>query len=225
VRHVDANMRVVRLFDDSLRRPVEGKARHQQIVVSAPRSRTHNDFDLSGRHRPVLGAERNAHCRAALPVGIDFARRHPPALGVNRGGARAHRIEPRKFHLLVVREAHAVETQQPDHVLDVAVRVLCIGFAIFTARQGRRGGVRHARLESFLGRFRCAHDRGRTVVEREFLRLHRFDREWTGHAHHTGPRLGLVHELFLLGICLDTGVHLVHLSAPCGAISGHGFLQ
>ena len=53
-------MRMVRLLDEGLRRPVEGKARDQQIIVPVPRSRAHQDFDLSGCHRAVLRAERNA---------------------------------------------------------------------------------------------------------------------------------------------------------------------
>ena len=65
----------------------------------------------------------------------------------------------------------------------------------------------------------------RGVAQRHFRRLDGFDGERAADTRDLAVHLWLIDQFFLIGVCGDAGVDLVHLGPPRRAVFLDGFLQ
>ena len=133
---------------------------------------------------------------------------------------RVNRVQARELLLLVIGEADAVHAEQVHHLAQVCFEVL-----------GRLAHLGHPHgYEPAFQLFRGAVElrrgvHGGRVAQRHLRRLDCFHREGSADARDLAVYFGLVHQFFLVGVCGDAGVDLVHRGAPRRAVLFDGFLQ
>src|ERR1035437_3257866 len=215
--HIGADVRDVHpktrhaLADDSVGGTVETEPGKNEVGVAA-RVRLDDLFDHLRGDGTVLRAEYHADRGLALGVVIGFAGIHPSPFGMDarRTAGSVDRIEARELLLLVIREADAVHAEQVHHLAQVRFEVL--------GRLAHLHFPNGERVRQFVGLAGEARFDNGGVTQRHLRWLDCFHRERSTDTSDFAVYLRLVYQLFLISVCGDAGVDLVHLGAPRGAV-------